>query len=98
MSQDDERLDQAPDPRSQAIRSLKAKQDFKGHLVAYLSVNAMFVLIWLVVGVRSGAWFPWPLFPIAGWGIGIAMNAWTAYGSPSRPFSEDQIQQEMRRH
>ncbi|MGZ4436227.1 MAG: 2TM domain-containing protein [Nocardioides sp.] len=97
MNENDERLDEVTDPRSQAIRSLKAKQEFQGHLVAYLAVNAVFVMIWLVIGWRSGAWFPWPLFPIAGWGIGIAMHAWTAYGSPSRPFTEDQIEREMHR-
>jgi len=32
--------------------------------------------IWSVIG---GHVFFWPICPIAGWGIGVVMNAWDAY-------------------
>ena len=32
---------------------------------------------------------------LAGWGIGLAFNAWEAYGRGNRAISEDEIQREM---
>ena len=48
-------------------------------------------VIWLV----TGSDFFWPIFPIVGWGIGVAANAWDVYGR--KPISEGEIQQEMSR-
>jgi hypothetical protein len=80
-----------PQLRELAERSLKKKQDFRGHVVVYLLVNALLVVIWAV----AGAGFFWPIFPILGWGCAVAMNAWDVYGR--RPASEDQIRREMER-
>jgi hypothetical protein len=77
------------DLRQQAIRSLKKKQDFRSHVVAYVLVNALLVGIW----AATGANFFWPIFPIIGWGIGLAFNAWDVYGR--RPLSEEQIRREQ---
>jgi hypothetical protein len=44
-------------PRERAIKRIKAKNDFKTHLVAYLTVNAMLVSVWLF----TAASFPYPL-------------------------------------
>ena len=43
----------------------------------YLAVMALLWLIWLV----TGAGYPWPIWPMLGWGIGVAGHAgraWTA--------------------
>jgi fatty acid desaturase len=79
------------DLRQQAIRSLKKKQDFRSHVVAYVLVNALLVGIW----AATGAGFFWPVFPLLGWGIALAFNAWDAHGR--RPMTEDQIRQEQQR-
>jgi 2TM domain-containing protein len=79
------------DLRAAAIRSIKKKQAFRSHVIAYVLVNALLVGIWAV----SGAGFFWPVFPILGWGIGLAFNAWDVYGR--RPYTEDQIREEMER-
>lgn len=50
------------DLRSEAVRRLKKKRDFRAHLVAYVLVNALLWAIWGVVWFTSGVWFPWPLF------------------------------------
>ena len=34
---------------------------------------------------------------LAGWGIGLAFNAWDAYGRGNRAISEDEIQREIDR-
>lgn len=77
--------------REQALRSLKQKHGFRSHLIAYVLVNALLIAIWAV----TGAGFFWPVFPLLGWGIGLAFNAWAVYGQ--RPISEEQIRQEAER-
>jgi 2TM domain len=39
--------------------------------------------------------FFWPVFPILGWGIGVAANAWDVYGR--KPITEDEIRREADR-
>lgn len=45
------------------------------HLAAYLAGSLLMVAIWLAVGVGAGAWYPWPIWPILGWGLGVAGHA-----------------------
>jgi hypothetical protein len=59
-----------------AIARLKKRRDFHGHLLVYALVNAFLVAIWAVITPEV---FFWPVFPIAGWGIGLIMNAWDVY-------------------
>jgi hypothetical protein len=79
------------DLRDQALRRLKKKRDFRGHVMAYVLVNALLIGIWAV----TGAGFFWPVFALLGWGIGLGMNAWDAYGR--RPITEDDIRREEER-
>ena len=76
--------------RGAAIERLRAKRDFRTHVVMYLAVNALLVLIWAL----SGAGYFWPIWPILGWGIGLALNAWKVH---SKPISEEEIRNEMQR-
>jgi hypothetical protein len=77
--------------RELAVTRLKKKRDFRGHVFIYVAVNAMLVVIWAV----TGADFFWPIFPILGWGIGVAANAYDVYGR--KPISEDEIRRESER-
>ena len=77
--------------REEAVSRLKKKRDFRAHVFIYVAVNAMLVVIWAVTG--SG--FFWPIFPILGWGVGVAANAWDVYGR--KPISEDEIRRETER-
>jgi hypothetical protein len=80
------------DLREQALQRLKRKRDFKSHVFIYVAVNAMLVVIWAITS--DGGLF-WPIFPILGWGIGVAANAWDVYGR--RPITEDEIRRETDR-
>lgn len=87
-------LPDAPRPddeaRERAITRLRAKGEFKVHLLAFVLVNTFLVVIWAV----TGAGFFWPIFLILGWGIGIVFHAWDVYrGEPS----EEQIRREIDR-
>ncbi|MBI2704567.1 MAG: 2TM domain-containing protein [Actinobacteria bacterium] len=84
-------MDDESTARESAIRRLKAKKGLQANLVSYVVINAFLVAIWAV----SGRGYFWPIWVILGWGIGLAMHAWSVYGA--RPITEDDIQREMGR-
>lgn len=76
--------------RERALVHLKKKRDFWAHLIVYTMVNSLLVVVW---AMTSNGFF-WPIFPIAGWGIGVVMNAWDVWHGD---FTEDQVVHEMER-
>ena len=84
--------DREKDLRSLAAAQIEKKQEFTIHLAAYLSVNTLLVVIW---AIADGGEF-WPIFPIAGWGIGLALHAWQVYGR-NPVTTEEQISAEAER-
>lgn len=81
--------------REEAVRSLKEKKEFRGHLFVYVIVNAALWVIWAVEVARNGYFFPWPVFPTFFWGLFVLGQARDVYG-PS-PLREDKIRDEMER-
>ena len=79
--------------REAAVKTIKKRRDFWNHVIVYCIVNLFLIFIWYV----SGHGYFWPVWVLAGWGIGLAINAWEAYGRGSRPITEDEIQREMDR-
>jgi hypothetical protein len=55
----------------QAKKRVEEKQGFFVHLTVYIIVNIMLVLIWAFAAVRG---FPWFVFPLGGWGIGLLFH------------------------
>jgi len=55
----------------EARKRVEAKQGFFIHLTVYILVNIMLVLIW---AFASGGGFPWFIFPLGGWGIGLLLH------------------------
>jgi hypothetical protein len=69
--------------RRVARERAKRKADFYVHLAVYLAVNAFLVVLWWA----TGGGFPWFVFPLFGWGIGIAahfMEAFIGHGFVDR--------------
>jgi 2TM domain-containing protein len=79
-------------PRDKAVRQLKKRRDFYGHLLLYTLVNAFLVVIWAITGLHG---FFWPVFPIAGWGVIVVLNAWDVFWRPE--ITEEDIQHEIKR-
>ena len=79
------------DQRQAAIRRLKAKREFRQHLVVFVLVNTMLIIIW----AATGAGYFWPIWPIGGWAIGLVSHAVTIYSR--RSITEEDIQAEIRR-
>jgi 2TM domain-containing protein len=78
--------------RDRALKRLKKRRDLGAHALVYVLVNLFIVVIWLVAD-RGG--FFWPIFPMGGWGIGLAMNAYDVFRSET--FAEEQVQLEIKR-
>jgi hypothetical protein len=77
--------------REAALLRLRKRRGLQAHVLAYVMVNLLLNGIWLIT---TPGGFYWPVFPLLGWGIGLAFNVWDVY-SPGP--TEDQIQREMRR-
>lgn len=84
-------MDEHDERRAAALERISAKRDFRNHVAIYCAVNLLLVVIW----AASGAGYFWPIWAIAGWGLGLAAHAWQVYGE--RPVSEADIAEEMRR-
>ncbi|WP_127507758.1 2TM domain-containing protein [Actinoplanes solisilvae] len=80
------------DLREVAITRLRKKRDLQAHVLAYVLVNLFLTGIWLLT--MPGGFF-WPMFPLAGWGIGLAFHIWDVLVG-SVP-SEEAIRAEMKR-
>ncbi|OGO30628.1 MAG: hypothetical protein A2Z29_11025 [Chloroflexi bacterium RBG_16_56_11] len=53
-----------------ARKRVEEKKGFFNHLAVYIVVNIVLVLVWAF----SGAGYPWFLWPLGGWGIGIVFH------------------------
>ncbi len=64
-------------------KKAQSRVAFKRHAITYVLVNAGFWIIYFVM--RSQPWgeriHPWPIWPMLGWGIGLASHYIGAYGS-----------------
>ena len=55
----------------EAKKRVEAKRGFYIHLFVYVVVNIMLVIIW---AFPAGGGYPWFLWVIGGWGIGLLFN------------------------
>lgn len=79
------------DPRARALARIERRRGFQKTALGFAAVSALLVVIWAV----SGAGFFWPVFPMLGMGIALAMQG---YGTFARKdVSEQEIDREMAR-
>lgn len=83
-----------PDPRELAIRRVRARTGFLIHLLVYLVVNTGLVLAWRL----SSASYPWFIWPLFGWGVGLVSHAFTLWFGPDSPHEQRAIERELERH
>jgi 2TM domain len=70
---------------------LNKRRDFKGHLVAYVVINAALWAVW----AATGAGYAWPAWVTGLWAIGLVLNAWDVYFRA--PITEADVQREIER-
>lgn len=61
--------------REREARQILRRRAFLVHLCVYAAVNLMLVGVWAL----AGGGYPWFLFPLMGWGVGVVAHAATAY-------------------
>ena len=53
-----------------AREKVEEKKGFYTHFIVYIVVNILLIIIW----AATGAGFPWFIFPLGGWGIGVLFH------------------------
>ena len=56
----------------------QARASFKRHLFSYVVVNLFLNAIWFISSRQHTSYY-WPIWPMLGWGIGLAMHYFGAY-------------------
>ena len=51
-----------------------ARPAARAHLASYVGVMLLLVAVWLVLGISGEGWYPWPVWPALGWGIGVVRH------------------------
>lgn len=68
-----------PDDTSREAKLLRRwerkRRTLKGHARSYFVTNGFLFLLWLTLALSVGVWFPWFVFPLLGWGMGMTMHA-----------------------
>ena len=73
----------ASQPRDEQLWKLaKKRADFKTSLAFYIVINIFLWLIWFFTADKPEdlRGIPWPVWVMTGWGIGIIMQYFDAYG------------------
>lgn len=78
--------------RQWAVSRIRAKRAFWMHLAMYFLVNTLLVVIWAVTTTD----YFWPVWPLLGWGVGVAAHAVTI-GVGTSEITEDRIAREIER-
>ena len=61
--------------REREARQILKRRAFYLHLAIFVAVQVMIFVIWAL----AGGGFPWFLFPLMGWGIGVVAHGATAF-------------------
>lgn len=67
----DRAVDRTPSRRRSAARA-----GFRIHLASYVLTQLLLVGIWLFSTDPPGSASPWFVYPLLGWGIGVAAHWW----------------------
>jgi hypothetical protein len=77
----------------QVKRRVQARFGLTIHAATYLVINSGFVAIWAL----TGAHYPWFIWPLFGWGIGIVSHALAYFFGPGSPSEDRAIGRELQR-
>jgi hypothetical protein len=50
------------------------RKAFRIHATVYVSVQLLIIAIWALVWATAGESYPWFIYPLLGWGIGLAAH------------------------
>ena len=61
--------------REREARQIRRRRTFWVHASVYAAVNLMLIGVWAL----AGGGYPWFLFPLMGWGVGLVAHGATAF-------------------
>lgn len=76
---------------AEARKRVTDRREFGSHLVAYVVINAGFVLVWALTGTG----YFWPAWILGCWGVGLVLHAWEVF--LRRPITDADVEAELRR-
>jgi hypothetical protein len=79
--------------REKAEKRVEEKNGLYWNLGAYIIVNAGLVFIWYF----TGAGYPWFVWPLLGWGIGVLFHFLSVFVFGQSKWHEQQVEKEMER-
>ena len=83
---------QGDDPRwAVVVETVGHRRRFWIHCSVYLIVNGLLLVVWPSLGSTIGAEFFWPILPLTGWGVGLAVHAVATYRRATPAISETEI-------
>ncbi len=73
----------------EARKRVKAKKEFFGNLTSYVCVMAFLIAL----NLYTSPWHWWFIYPMLGWGMGLAMHYFKVFGWPGAPFQTPEWEQ-----
>jgi hypothetical protein len=71
------------------LRELARKRvEFRAHLFVYMVMNAALWIIWYVTGSN----YMWPIWPTAGWGVGLIFHYLFEYRQTKLMWEEEEYE------
>ena len=82
---------QNSDPKEKMLWDIARKRaSFRTNLFTYLIVNGFLWVLWYFGNRDDSGGYPWPIWPMFGWGIGLVFHYFRAYVNPE----ENAVQRE----
>lgn len=83
------------DARERAIATLRRRRKFVEDAFAYVGINGVLWLIWLIADRSMNGSIPWPAWVSIIWGFLLALDAWRAFGTWPRGVHQEITESEI---
>lgn len=72
----------------------RKRAEFKKSLSVYLIFSAFFWAIWwFTLGMHGrNMYWPWPIWPMLGWGLGLVFQYFNAYGADKETLADREFE------
>ena len=81
----------------QARKRVALKRWFKAHLLIYVVVNVFLVFIFFITSRNAWHAYFWPIWPMMGWGLGVAIHGAVVYFGILGFGNNDQVMKEYQK-